>query len=120
MVLGMSKGKGEVMNTEQRSYQNALFVHENAGFVYVEMLALSAGVGFYLLSFPAFLIAYLVSLFLVKFRLTRILILQSLNVAWGFVGFLIGSNQSDQVGLLCTFIMYVIIYRLHSVDNCWV
>lgn len=108
------------MNNNNRAYQAALFNHENAGFVYVELLALSAGIGFYYFSLKVFLTAYLVSLFVVKFRYTRIIVLQSLNIGWSLFGFMTGVEHSSQVGIVSALIMYVIISRLHSVDNCWI
>ncbi len=107
-------------NISQRDYQNGLFVHENAGFVYIEMLFLSIGIGLYFFSIPVFLLSYFINLLLIKFRLTRFVVLQGLNISWSVVVFMIASQYSQHIAILSTLIMFVIISRIHSLDNCWI
>ena len=108
------------MENNARAYQEALFNNEHAGLIYVELLALAAGIGFYFFSLKVFLGAFLATLFILKFRYTRIAVFYIFNVAWGFVGFMIGVEHSVHAGIILAIIIYVIISRMHRVDNSWI
>ncbi len=91
----------------------------SGGFVYIELLALSAAIGFYYFSFVVFLAAYLTTLLVMKFRYARTFVQHILNIVWGVFGFLIGVEHSMLAGILLALILSVVVYNIHRADNSW-
>ena len=87
-------------NEVRKGVTNAKFNEDNSGILFLEVLIVSAVIGFVLTSWIYFGLSIFVMMFCLLFRPLAVLLSLVISIGWGIIGYLIGTLFSHDASIV--------------------
>ncbi len=107
-------------NDVRKGATNAKFNEDNSGILFIEIVIISAAIGFVLTSWIYFGLSLFVLLFCLLFKPLAMIVSLALSICWGIIGYLIGTMFSHDASIVLGIIGFFAGLGLHASAIQWV